>query len=101
MEEFDVRKVYMTKITHTHTRIGKDYQAVIPPLNRNGDTKTRPQHLPKPTLQKMNLVNRAENAEYGEDKVVDPPVKKRKINENEETIEKDAKELKEKEDLKK
>ena len=28
--EIDYRKIYMTKIDHKHTRVGKDYQAVIP-----------------------------------------------------------------------
>ena len=28
--EIDYSKIYMTKIDHRHTRVGKEYQAVIP-----------------------------------------------------------------------
>lgn len=79
--EIDYRKIYMTKIDHKHTRVGKDYQAVIPEFKPK-DKKAQNINKNK-DLNQLNHEHKAHYIYNKEDERDDPltPNKKRKIDE--------------------
>lgn len=78
----DIRNKYMTKITHTHTRVGKEYQAVIPDYLPK---EKRSKEEKKKDLEEMNMEHKAhidiEREEQIEEDKLDKPRKKRKLEE--------------------
>ena len=80
--EIDYSKIYMTKIDHRHTRVGKEYQAVIPEFKprekKEGSTKSGS----KEDLKQLTIEHKARHdndiEEKTEEEVKEIPKKKRK-----------------------
>lgn len=78
----DIKNKYMTKITPKHTRVGKEYQAVIPDYQPK---HKRPKEEKEKDLKQMNMEHKAhidiEREEQIEEDKLDKPIKKRKLEE--------------------
>ena len=83
--EIDYSKIYMTKIDHRHTRVGKEYQAVIPEFKprakKEGSTKSGSNT--KEDLKQLTIEHKArydnDIEEKTEEEIKEIPNKKRKI----------------------
>ena len=80
--EIDYSKIYMTKIDHRHTRVGKEYQAVIPEFKKKEKKEGSTKSGSKEDLKQLTIEHKARHdndiEEKTEEEVKEIPNKKRK-----------------------